>query len=453
MTRKLKITPVLISINILVILVIISFYMVRMYKYYKLENTPSDENTKVTLYDEILKHQSLVDQTKGLVYDEKNNIYRYIGNIDDNYIKYNGILFRIVEIDNFNNIKIVSENNVTLMYNSNSIFDKSFVNKWLNKTEEKYSGVFENNLYDTSSLENTASCSDIIDDLTKITCSSVDTNNKISLLSLYDYSASGGKQSYLNNKETYYLSTTSSKNVGYYVAASGDIGLNDNKALGVRPVLTLNGSLELLEGKGTKDNPYVIEKHDVKNIKDAYVGSYIKIKNDNYRIINIENNKIKVIKDGIITDENKKGVLKAFSSKSNVYAVDKKSLGYYLNNDYYNTLNKNLIVKSDFYVGSYLSTNLDYTSMYSKKINTFIALPSLSDMFINDVENIFLLNPSYENNQTIYTINNTKNIYKDLITNTHNIRPVFYIKKDNDIVSGTGTKIDPYVISEVQNEK
>ena len=294
MTRKLKITPVLISINILVILVIISFYMVRMYKYYKLENTPSDENTKVTLYDEILKHQSLVDQTKGLVYDEKNNIYRYIGNIDDNYIKYNGILFRIVEIDNFNNIKIVSENNVTLMYNSNSIFDKSFVNKWLNKTEEKYSGVFENNLYDTSSLENTASCSDIIDDLTKITCSSVDTNNKISLLSLYDYSASGGKQSYLNNKETYYLSTTSSKNVGYYVAASGDIGLNDNKALGIRPVLTLNGSLELLEGKGTKDNPYIIEKHDVKNIKDAYIGSYIKIKNDNYRIINIENDKIKV---------------------------------------------------------------------------------------------------------------------------------------------------------------
>ena len=93
MTRKLKITPVLISINILVILVIISFYMVRMYKYYKLENTSSDENTKVTLYDEILKHQSLVDQTKRLVYDEKNNIYRYIGNIDDNYIKYNGILF------------------------------------------------------------------------------------------------------------------------------------------------------------------------------------------------------------------------------------------------------------------------------------------------------------------------------------------------------------------------
>ena len=356
--------------------------MVRMYKYYKLENTSSDENTKVTLYDEVLKHQSLVDQTKGLVYDEKNNIYRYIGNIDDNYIKYNGMLFRIVEIDNFNNIKIVSENNVTLMYNSNSTFDKSFVNKWLNKTDKKYSGVFENNLYDTSSLENTASCSDIIDDLTKITCLSIDTNSKISLLSLYDYSMAGGKQSYLNNKETYYLSTTSSKNVGYYVTSTGDIGLNDNKVLGVRPVLTLNGSLELLEGKGTKDNPYIIEKHDVKNIKDAYIGSYIKIKNDNYRII-----------------------------------------------------------------------NLDYTSMYSKKINTFIALPSLSDMFINDVENIFLLNPSYENNQTIYTINNTKNIYKDLITNTHNIRPVFYIKKDNDIVSGTGTKIDPYVISEVQNEK
>ena len=130
------------------------------------------------------------------------------------------------------------------------------------------------------------------------------------------------------------------------MAASGDIGLNDNKALGIRPVLTLNGSLELLEGKGTKDNPYIIEKHDVKNIKDAYIGSYIKIKNDNYRIINIENDKIKVIKDGIITDENNKGVLKAFSSKSNVYAVDKKSIGYYLNNDYYNTLNKNKLLNA-----------------------------------------------------------------------------------------------------------
>lgn len=453
MTRKLKITPVLIAINILVILVIISFYIVRMYKYYKLENAPSDENTKATLYDEILKHQSLVDQTKGLVYDEENNIYRYIGNIEDNYIKYNGILFRIVEIDNYNNIKIVSDNNITLMYNSNTTFEKSFVNKWLNKTDENYSGVFENNLYDTSNLENTSSCSDIIDDLTKITCLSVDTNNKISLLSLYDYSSAGGKQSYLNNKESFYLSTISSKNIEYYVTSSGDIGVNDNKVLGVRPVLTLNGNLELLEGKGTKEEPYIIEKHEVKNTKDAYIGSYIKIKNDTYRIINIENDKIKVIKDSIILDENNNGILKSFSTKTNVYSLDKNSLGYYLNNDYYNTLNKDLIVKSDFFIGAYTSTNLDYTSMYSKKINTFISLPSLSDMFINDVENIFLLNPSYENNQTIYTINNTKNIYKDLITNTHNIRPVFYIKKDNDILSGAGTKIDPYIISEVQNEK
>ena len=116
--KVLKITPILIVLNVLILLFIVGFYTTRLIKYYIAENGGfgEDEDKTVILAEEIIKKQSRLDETKGLVYDSDNNIYRYKGEVDDNYIYYSGMIYRIIAIDNEGNIRAVSQNNVTLLY-------------------------------------------------------------------------------------------------------------------------------------------------------------------------------------------------------------------------------------------------------------------------------------------------------------------------------------------------
>ena len=106
--RRLKIRPVLITLNVALLIIIALFYTTRLIKYYLKENGHRPTNSTVLLVDELIKKQSYVDLTKGLIHDKDANIFRYVGKVEDNYLEYSGILFRIVGIDKDNNIKAIS---------------------------------------------------------------------------------------------------------------------------------------------------------------------------------------------------------------------------------------------------------------------------------------------------------------------------------------------------------
>ncbi len=120
--KVLKITPILITLNLLVLFTIAGFYTYRLVKYYLLENS-EDENSAVLLADEIIKKRSYLDDTKGLVYNEETKTYTYKGKVEDNYISYSGMMYRVLGIDESGNIMAVSEDNVTLLYPG---FDKGY---------------------------------------------------------------------------------------------------------------------------------------------------------------------------------------------------------------------------------------------------------------------------------------------------------------------------------------
>ena len=293
--KVLKITPVLVLLNILIIIIICTFYLFRLIKYYRLEhNTKPGESVK--LVDALIKKQSYLDITKGLVLDEENNVYNYLGDVKDNYLTYSGITFRIMSIDENKNIRLVSDDILTYMYSGlENGYDKSFVNKWLNSSEEKYSGIFEKILYDKDNiLVNSDLCTDVVDDLNNITCDKVNDTYKVSMLTLNDYKIAGGKNSYLNNGKSYYLGSLNSENGNYYLLESGDIALNvsNSKVSGVRAVITIKGDLDIISGDGNKDNPYTIEKHEVAKLSDAYVGQYISIGEDTYKIVETSDEKV-----------------------------------------------------------------------------------------------------------------------------------------------------------------
>ena len=74
--RRLKIRPILITLNLLVLFIIAIFYVFRFVKFYKAENGKKvSEGGEVVnlLSDAVLKRESLVDLTKGLIFNDSNN--------------------------------------------------------------------------------------------------------------------------------------------------------------------------------------------------------------------------------------------------------------------------------------------------------------------------------------------------------------------------------------------
>lgn len=455
--RRLKITPVLVTLNVLVLLLIVAFYGTRMIKYYLKENGKSnDKDNTVLLVDTVLKKQSYVDLTKGLIFDEEKNEYRYLGEVDDNYLEYSGILYRIIGIDKDKNIKVISDKGVTMMYSGlEKGYDKSYVNKWLNYDKDvPGSGVYENNIKESVNyLSSTYYCEDIIDDIKNITCDKNSTNYKISLLSLYDYYKAGGKSSFLNNGETFYLGTLNKDNHNYYITSDGEVSINEisTKTYAVRPVITIISSSVLLSGKGTKDDPYRILEIKPSTLEDTTINTYVSFSNQIFKVIDNSIDATKVALNGVIK-ENDIDVVKSFGGKNNKYSNSKNTVGYYLNNTYLKTLDSKNIIKSNWYIGALSLDNLDYSNEKNTKVNLSVGMLSLGDMFVGDINNVLTLSRGIESDQIINVINKEGNFYGDFITSKYNLRPALYLNNELKITGGNGTFDAPYELG-VSDEK
>ena len=455
--RRLKITPVLVTLNVLVLLLIVAFYGTRMIKYYLKENGKSnDKDNIVLLVDTVLKKQSYVDLTKGLIFDEEKNEYRYLGEVDDNYLEYSGILYRIIGIDKEKNIKVISDKSVTMMYSGlEKGYDKSYVNKWLNYDKDvSGSGVYENNIKESVNyLSSTYYCEDIIDDIKNITCDKNTTNYKITLLSLYDYYKAGGKSSFLNNGDTFYLGTLNKDNHNYYITSDGEVSINEisTRTYAVRPVITIISSSVLLSGKGTKDDPYKILEIKPSTLEDTTINTYVSFSNQVFKVIDNSTDATKVALNGVIK-ENDIDVVKSFGGKNNKYSNSKNTVGYYLNNTYLKTLDSKNIIKSNWYIGALSLDNLDYSNEKNTKINLSVGMLSLGDMFVGDINNVLTLSRGIESDQIINVINKEGNFYGDFITSKYNVRPALYLNNELKITGGNGTFDAPYELG-VSDEK
>ncbi len=447
--RRLKITPVLIALNILVLFVIVIFYLTRLIIYYNKEHNTEIESNLIV--DSIIEKRSYTDLDNGLIYDDNTKTYTFKGKVDNNYLEYSGVLFRILSVNENNEVKAVSENILTILYgNLKNGFEKSNINTWLNKSTINHSGIFENNLFDSDKLLiNTTMCVNKINDLTKITCNKKNTQNKIGILSLNDYYISGGKESFLNISDTYFLNTLNSEGANYYVTSTGDIALDNTnkKALGIRAVITISGSSEIISGDGSKEKPYNIETHDVKKISDVYIGNYVEYSNLTFKIIDRDNDKVKIAQSEVVK-ENDKVIFKKFGS-DNTYSLNKDNVGYYLNNTYYKTLKNNkYIVKNNWPTGQLNSETLNYVDTYKTSLSANIGMLSLGDMFVDEVENIFLLSKGIGDTKMIDVISPEKNLFGDLVTSTYNLRPCLYLNSNLDIISGDGSEKSPFVVGE-----
>ena len=371
-----------------------------------------------------------------------NSDYYFTGKEVNNYVKYSNILFRIIKINKDNSITLISDKPITsLAKGDNNDYKTSYINNWLNNQDKENTGILEKNLNNPNKyLTYTNACNDKIDNTKNITCKSTLADTLITLPSLYDYINTGDTKSFMNNETYYYLLNTNKDNKTWYINDNGGVTTSDNTdILGIKPVITLKSTNKLINGDGTKDNPYTFEE------EQSILGSYVKLGNDTWRVYDIDDNNLKLSLDNYLKINNEEITYK-YSDKGYYHNDGKQgTLAYYLNKNYLSKLTySNNIIESNYANGIYSNTtNYDYTKVLNKTIPTKVATLSIGNIIINSNNTNYYLSTGVDTNSNlVYVMTNDFKLYTKNATSKLKIVPVITIDK-KILTSGDGSQNSP----------
>ena len=431
--KKIKKKKIFCFISFLFILSCCIFYGTRFIKLY-LANEEEKKIEQNSLVKVIKNNNQENDNFK-----EINNILYFIDKADNNYLQYSNILWRIIKINEDNSITAISDHSLaSLAFGKETTFLESNINKWMNASDLEYSGILENQLNKVSTyLQKNTTCKDVIDTVNNAPCEEADNSNYFSLLSTIDFTNIGNKTSYVINEENFYLSSTNSENLIWTITDEGKLTLSEgNEYIGIRPTITVAANIDYVDGDGTKDNPYKIEK------ENSLYGSYVKLGNDIWRVYEIKDEYLRLVLDKYID-----GVTYSYSSRSS-YHDDTVwgSLAYYLNHDFLNSLPYKDLIKERYWPNGYYNKegNYDYANSLKTEVNTKVALLSIGNIFLNpELENFFTMTSPSKNGTVLYTTQLNKKLYTKSIQTKTKVVPAITIDKDI-LTKGSGTASSPY---------
>ena len=185
--------------------------------------------------------------------------------ISNNYVKFSGLMWRVVGINSDGTIRLITESPMTHKpwdSGSNVDYSTSEIRSWLNT---EFLSTLNEDLIATSTFNYTQMSSSYEIGETKTL------QDQVGLLSIFDYIgvtnadlASGEvglmNNNYLINGMNWWTMTGASEGAnvwGIYDVGSAN-GLIGADANGVRPIVNLKSDTKVVEGDGSKENPYVI---------------------------------------------------------------------------------------------------------------------------------------------------------------------------------------------------
>ncbi|MDD3187005.1 MAG: hypothetical protein PHD02_00830 [Bacilli bacterium] len=408
MKRRINKQNVFIFISIIFIVGLFLIYFNRLI-YYKIFFNDKNENI-TDLAERLIKNNVLL---------EENNEYYFYGKSATNYVVYSSQLWQVIKINN-DEITLISMKPITNLFYDTE-YNDSVINSYL--TDDFY------NILDNRQIVNTTTC---VNDLNnEIDDCSNPYENTVVLLSLSLYDKLGGKDSFINNGYYTYLSNGVDKH--YYIDENGEVNITYSQNLyGIKPIITIK-TKEIISGSGTQNDPYILD--EAKNIlSEASVGSYIRYGNKLWRILKNEDS-TRLICNEIIENylfEN---------STFNIY----NSVYQYLNNEFINSLNQNILLESKFYNGEYID---DIRSIFYST-TAYVGLPFIMDLYLNDLNSYALINTT-DNSNLVYTVN-SKGMTVQSNSDYYGIRPIITIE-NNLTITGLGTINSPYIIEGESNE-
>lgn len=371
-------------------------------------------------------------------YSNSNGTY-FKGDVIDNYVLYNGLLWRIMGKNTDGTIKLVMDEYITSIIYSNELnYENSYVREWLNN-------YFISMLSNNNIISNEKWYYKVISTNNLELNTDLYVEDKIGLLSSEEYNMSlYENNSYLKKGNSCYGLINQSDNLLYSVC-NDVVTSSSSKALLVRPVINVYPSVIVFNGLGTIDSPFILKDYKMnqsgrmlKNM-DISIGQYVDINNKVYRIIEHSNEKIKLISSH---DTN---LVSNYANTSETFNLTNGS-GYLLNNSQLSSL----FIRNNIFVGSFYLENSNYKdTTFSKKnivYQTYSALPKIGE----------ILTVPYDNNSSYWTLNmkDSSNAYKvnsngldeESISTNLDILYTAYISSSNVVLSGSGTISDPYII-------
>lgn len=384
-----------------------------------------------SLIDTGMLSTKIINNLKKENYLYNDNKYILKNLVENNYVSYSGILWRIVSVDD-GKIKLVSDENVTVLpFGKN--YDESNVIKWLNSTFK--SNLTQPDLFITEF----DSCVNNVDKIEKSDCNN--SKNYVSLLSMNDYIDAGANNSYLNNNTYFWLSALN-ESEPWYVFDNGGLKTDSNNHIyGVRPVILLN-DIEYIYGNGTKSSPYIISNEPVDTLSEIELGSYIDYSGYTWKVVSKDETSVKVVLSTPLK-LNDEEIKKIYSKKYNYYNLnDSTGIAYYLNHTFYNTLkDKKYLKKGDFYIGKFDTYDLE--ELYNEKVNAYVGLLTVGDIFVTQNIDMYLLSSVTDDN-TIPILNKNNSLFYNFISYESGIKPVIYLDNKVEVKGGMGDENYPF---------
>lgn len=432
-------------LSLVFVICVALYYGGRSFYYYSLQNKEIKE-TAQTLNGQILANNKLAKNPKddGLHQDEDG--YFFKGNITTNYVMFANRMFRVMRVFEDNSVKLISDDLVaSFVWGDYPQYEGSNLHLWLSPRDDiEVSGIYYKTIPSPDYfLKNTTYTIDILEE-GKVEHGDIEFEDKVVSVSLNDYIQSGGKSGYLNNGKLYFLLGYRDEDTNLYVEEDGSVAECSNlDGYGVRAVITLNRNIPISGGTGTKDDPYVVDQGDNKN----YVDSYVKLGKDTWRVFEEKDGILKMYLNDYIRNEDGSEVSRQYSwTGSLFYYYDDGNIGWYLANDYYNSLSyKDLIVDNTYPYGEYSAeTGYSFVNVFNNSFTGKMALLNLFDYVSNnELSDYYRDVTSSELSHTQYAILANGAMDEVDVWNEKHIVPVISIKADS-IKSGSGRKDDPY---------
>ena len=294
--------------------------------------TPKSDNT---LTEALLNNSALKGE-----FDENQYI---VGENPNNYVWYSGKLWRAIQIDNESqDVKLVTADVISVIPfdEDSNIFKGSYVEKWLNN-------YFLETLYNPTKYISTHRWN---------YASNMYSSKKVGLVSYSDLNAIkiDSNTSYLNGEQYHWTLTKATDGNVKLVELNGLASDNSvDDPCGIRPAIYIKSGIKVYGGSGTKSAPYQLEGYRIQDQKEKalntrYSGEFVKIDEILYRIVNIDNNKTKLVSVNTITLDNmtEEDIKTNTTMGNKIYTLS--NIYKYLNNTWYNALpsaiKKNIVI-------------------------------------------------------------------------------------------------------------
>ena len=393
-------------ISAIFLLTCIGIYGYRFIKYYRIYNPKIDSSDGSVLLakDIVGKSEFATDNEDGLFSSSGNYIYK--GDVNNNYLKYNNMLWRIVRINADNSLDIILDDYITLLpWNSKiTSFTESDIYKYLNNDFL--------NLLDKDMLNMTSFCTDKISDLTKITCENQNSDSYVKLLDVANFlnSINNSKSYLVSNDEIMWLADYGEEKIWHTNGAN--VSQSEVKSFyEIRPVVRLKNTTLYSEGDGTKEKPYVVDKEDI-----LKVGSKVELGEDTW-IVYDTSNEIKLMREKVLE--------KQLEFDSEKLTFKDSSLMTYLNDTYLNSLSyKDMVVESTWSIGEYKESIND---IKSDTVKAKVGIQNLLDYKFDSSINGYFTSTIIEERVMVYE----NPLRPGKVTTYRSVRPCIAISKDS----------------------